>query len=108
MINMKLWIGNIAPGTSDEAIRKFVKKYSLEMECTTIQRVDGDGSRPAATLEFVDTPQFGREDFPAPARNVLEGAHCSFRRWAVERTTARRTGMTGLKRVGCGSLAGAD
>ena len=56
MINTKLWIGNIAPGTSDEEIREFVKKYSPDLECVKIQRVDGDGSRPAATLEFADTP----------------------------------------------------
>ena len=56
MINTKLWIGNIAPGTSDEEIRELVKKYSPDLKCTNIQRVDGDGSRPAATLEFADTP----------------------------------------------------
>ena len=53
---MKLWIGNIAPGTSDDAIREFVKKYAPDLACVNIQRVDGDGSRPAATLEFADTP----------------------------------------------------
>ena len=56
MINMKLWIGNIAPGTSDDEIREFVKKYAPDLECTKIQRVEGDGSRPAATLEFAVTP----------------------------------------------------
>jgi hypothetical protein len=53
---MKLWIGNIAPDTSDEEIRAFVKKYAADLECTGIQRVDGDGSRPAAMLEFADAP----------------------------------------------------
>ena len=53
---MKLWIGNIAPGTSDEEIRTFVAKYAPDLECTKIQRMDGDGSRPAAVLEFVDAP----------------------------------------------------
>ena len=56
MFNMKLWIGNIAPGTSDDEIREFVKKYAADLECVKIQRIDGDGSRPAATLEFADTP----------------------------------------------------
>lgn len=56
MINMKLWIGNIAPGTTDDEIREFVKKYAPDLECTKIQRIEGDGSRPAATLEFADTP----------------------------------------------------
>ena len=49
---MKLWIGNITPGTSDEEIRAFVAKYAPALACTHIERVDGDGSRPAAMLEF--------------------------------------------------------
>lgn len=53
---MKLWIGNIAPGTPDEEIRQFVKKYAPDLECTKINRVEGDGSRPAAVLEFEDPP----------------------------------------------------
>lgn len=53
---MKLWIGNIAPGTGDEEIREFVRKYAPDLECTKIQRVEGDGSRPGATLEFADPP----------------------------------------------------
>lgn len=53
---MKLWIANIAPDTADEEIRALVKKYAPDLECTTIQRVDGDGSRPAAMLEFADAP----------------------------------------------------
>ena len=53
---MKLWIGNIAPDTSDEEISAFVKKYAPELECTKIERVDGDGSRPAAMLEFAEAP----------------------------------------------------
>jgi hypothetical protein len=53
---MKLWIGNIAPGTSDEELLAFVKKYAPDLECTAIQRVDGDGSRPAATLHFPAAP----------------------------------------------------
>lgn len=54
---MKLWLGNIAPGTSDDEIREFVAKYDSTMKCTGIQRVDGDGSRPAVTLEFAAAPQ---------------------------------------------------
>ena len=53
---MKLWIGNIAPDTPDEEIRALVKKYAPDLECTNLQRVDGDGSRPAAMLEFADAP----------------------------------------------------
>lgn len=50
---MKLWIGNMAPGTTDETLREFVAKYAGPLECTAIQRVDGDGTRPAAVLTFV-------------------------------------------------------
>jgi len=53
---MKLWIGTIAPGTTDEEIREFVKKYAPALECTAVQRADGDGSRPAAILEFSSPP----------------------------------------------------
>jgi hypothetical protein len=53
---VKLWIANIAPDTADEEIRALVKKYAPDLECTAIQRVDGDGSRPAAMLEFADAP----------------------------------------------------
>jgi hypothetical protein len=49
---MKLWIGNIAPGTSDDEIKELVKKYAPDMSRTSIQRVEGTGSRPGATLEF--------------------------------------------------------
>lgn len=49
---MKLWIGNIASHTPDAEIRALVKKYAPALECTGIQRIDGDGSRPAALLEF--------------------------------------------------------
>ena len=53
---MKHWIGNIAPGTPDKEIREFVKKYAPDLEHTKMQRVEGDGSRPAAALEFADPP----------------------------------------------------
>jgi RNA recognition motif-containing protein len=56
MINTRLWIANIEPGTTDEELREFVKKYAPDLECVKIQRIEGDGSRPAATLEFADTP----------------------------------------------------
>ena len=52
---MKLWIAKIAPGTTDDEIKAFVKKYGPELECIGIQREDGDGSRPAAGIEFTGT-----------------------------------------------------
>ena len=53
---MKLWIGNVAPGTTDDEIRQFVKKYAPDLEIKSIQRIEGDGSRPGASIEFTDTP----------------------------------------------------
>ena len=46
----------MAPGTSDDEIREFVKKYAPGLECRTIQHIEGDGSRPAAMLDFADAP----------------------------------------------------
>jgi len=48
---MKLWLGNLAPDTTDDQLREFLGKYT-KIEFTQIVRVPGDGSRPAATLEF--------------------------------------------------------
>ena len=49
---MKLWIGNIAPGTTDEELKDLVKKYGPDFTCERIERVEGTGSRPGATLEL--------------------------------------------------------
>jgi hypothetical protein len=48
---MKLWIANIAPGTSDDELTALVGKYAPGLRCTGIERVEGDGSRPAAMIE---------------------------------------------------------
>lgn len=52
---MKLWIGNIAPGTTDEELREFVTKYGIPT-VGSIEHVAGDGTRPAAVLEVAATP----------------------------------------------------
>jgi hypothetical protein len=49
---MKLWMGNIAPNTSDEEIKELVKKYAPDLTCTKLERVEGTGSRPGAMLEL--------------------------------------------------------
>ena len=47
----RLWLANIAPDTTDEELKAFVAKYTADpIECTEIQRVDGDGSRPAVLM----------------------------------------------------------
>lgn len=48
---MKLWIGNLEPGTTDDEIRAFVHKYT-ERNVTSIKHVPGDGSRPGVMLEL--------------------------------------------------------
>jgi hypothetical protein len=53
---MKLWIGNVAPEASNDDILALIKKYAGDLTCTNIERVDGDGSRPAAMLDFSTAP----------------------------------------------------
>jgi len=48
----RLWLANIAPGTTDDEIRELLKKYAPEIECTEIQREEGAGTRPAALISF--------------------------------------------------------
>ena len=52
---MKLWVGNMEPGTTDDEIKALVKKDGTDLECIDIQRVDGDGSRPAASIQCSGT-----------------------------------------------------
>ena len=50
---MKLWIGNLDPETTDDELKDFVRKYT-QLEVSGIVRHPGDGTRPAAMLEFKD------------------------------------------------------
>jgi hypothetical protein len=50
----RLWIANIAPGTTDDELKELVKKYSPDIECAEIQREDGTGTRPAALMTFTN------------------------------------------------------
>jgi hypothetical protein len=49
---MKLWIGNMAPETSDDELKAFLKKYAPDLTCATITRVEGTGTRPGAMIQF--------------------------------------------------------
>ena len=49
---MKIWMGNIAPGTTDEELKELVKKYAPDLEWAGIERVEGTGSRPGAMIEL--------------------------------------------------------
>ena len=51
---MKLWIGNIAPGTSDEELRDLLARYGAPA-AGKVEQVPGDGSRPAVMVEVTVT-----------------------------------------------------
>lgn len=80
---MKLWIGNIAPGTSDEELRDFLKKYGVD-SVASIEHVDGDGSRPAAVVEVAATP-----DALMKVTQRLNGMFWKGRTLVVQTTTPR-------------------
>jgi len=48
---MNLWIGNLDPAVTDDELKAFVAKYGCPAP-VRIERVPGDGSRPAAVLFF--------------------------------------------------------
>ena len=48
----KLWLSNIAPGTSDEELTTFVAKYAPDLVCFKVERIEGEGSHPGALLSF--------------------------------------------------------
>ncbi|HWV92260.1 MAG TPA: RNA-binding protein [Burkholderiales bacterium] len=48
---MNLWIGNLASEVTDDDLKAFVTKYGCPAP-ERIERVPGDGSRPAAVLFF--------------------------------------------------------
>lgn len=47
----RLWIANLPPEASDDEIDEFLQKYGFP-SFDGIERVPGDGSRPAAILDF--------------------------------------------------------
>lgn len=49
---MRIWLGNMAPGTTDDELKNFLKKYAPDLECYEIERVEGTGTHPAAMLRF--------------------------------------------------------
>ena len=48
----RLWIANIAPGTTDDELKELMHKYAPDLEGTEIQREEGTGTRPAALISF--------------------------------------------------------
>jgi len=53
---MKLWLGNIAPGTTDDELRAFLEKYGAPA-VVSVERVANDGTRPAAMVEVAAAPE---------------------------------------------------
>jgi len=49
---MKLWMGNIAPETSDDEVRALLVKYGMP-SVVSVNRVAEEGTRPAAIVEVV-------------------------------------------------------
>ncbi|MFC5607114.1 RNA recognition motif domain-containing protein [Variovorax soli] len=47
----RLWIGNIEDKTTDEELQELLTKYGFP-KFDSIERVPGDGSRPAAIFTF--------------------------------------------------------
>ncbi|HET9701609.1 MAG TPA: RNA-binding protein [Burkholderiales bacterium] len=48
---MNIWIGNLAPGTTEAEVRALLEKYGFP-EPTGILAVPGDGMRPGFMLEY--------------------------------------------------------
>jgi len=55
---IKLWLANVAPEATDDDIRALIGTYAPGVECTDVQREEGDGSRPVA---FVSVPGATRD-----------------------------------------------
>jgi hypothetical protein len=49
----RLWLSNIPDDVTDDEIAGWLEKYGFP-PCDEIQRVAGDGSRPAAVISFPD------------------------------------------------------
>ena len=65
-----LWIGNIAPDTTDEELKAFLEKYGFPA-FDAIERMPGDGSRPAAVLRFDTTPALALRQLQSRVHNLF-------------------------------------
>ncbi|MGZ5172379.1 MAG: RNA recognition motif domain-containing protein [Burkholderiales bacterium] len=66
----KLWIGNIAPDTSDEELKALLVKYGFP-QFDGIQHVPGDGSRPAAMVTFEATDAMKLQQLQPRVHNLF-------------------------------------
>lgn len=65
----RLWIGNIAPETSDDEVKALLVKYGFP-EYDGIERVAGDGSRPAVMVSFAGADAGTLEQLQARMQNL--------------------------------------
>jgi RNA recognition motif-containing protein len=47
-----LWLTNVPPEATDDELRALAKKYASNLECASLRREPGDGTRPAAFMTF--------------------------------------------------------
>jgi len=47
-----LWLTNVPSEATDDELRALARKYAPELECATLNREEGDGSRPVAFMTF--------------------------------------------------------
>jgi hypothetical protein len=47
-----LWLTNVPKEATDDELRALAKKYAPELECASLHREEGDGSRPLAFMTF--------------------------------------------------------
>jgi hypothetical protein len=65
-----LWIGNIAPGTSDDELKALLVKYGFPA-FDGIEHIPGDGSRPAVMLTFYQTDAMQLQQLQARVHNLF-------------------------------------
>lgn len=78
----RLWIANLAPGTSDDELKALCARYAPDLECMEVRREEGDGSRPAAVMSFS-----GKDiDSLAKLKRRLDGLYWKERRLSCSTT----------------------
>ena len=66
----RLWIGNVAPDTSDDEIKALLVKYGFP-EYDAIEHVPGDGSRPAVVVTYEAADPTTLEGLQARLQNLF-------------------------------------
>ena len=69
----RMLLGNVATDTTDEEIKQFLTKYGFP-DCTSIERIEGDGSRPAALVLYEGLDTFTLNQLK-PRIHEIQGKH---------------------------------